>query len=193
MSMIHEITANAPRNKRSQRKGRGESSGRGKTCGRGTKGSGAHGGDVHWIPGREGGQTPLYRRLLKLRGEGKGAMPLGPTRKFYAIVNLSQLGRFEAGTAARIDEGHVRFKNLKMITFDEREQPDFKIDMADAILNLETRVIDSKARTKIKRADFEIAGDVMSFNTVTKFGTLSGNVHMTLFNQKEIAGSAPKP
>jgi lipopolysaccharide assembly outer membrane protein LptD (OstA) len=103
------------------------------------------------------------------------------------------LGRFEAGTAARIDEDHVRFTNLKMTTFDEREQPDFKIDMADAILNLETRVIDSKARTKIKRADFEIAGDVMSFNTVTKFGTVSGNVHMTLLTQKEIAGSAPKP
>ena len=49
MSMIHEITARAPRNKKSQRKGRGESSGRGKTSGRGTKGSGAHGGDIHWI------------------------------------------------------------------------------------------------------------------------------------------------
>lgn len=103
------------------------------------------------------------------------------------------LGRFEAATAARVDEDHVRFTNLKMTTFDEREQPDFKIDMSDGVLNLETRVINSKARTKIKRADFEIAGDAMSFNTVTKLGTLSGNVHMTLFNQKEIAGPAAKP
>ncbi len=103
------------------------------------------------------------------------------------------LGRFEAGTAARIDENHVHFTNLKMITFDEREQPDFKVDMTDAVLNLETRVIDSKARTKVKRADFEIAGDTMSFNTVTKLGTLTGNVHMTIFNQKEIAGPSAKP
>jgi lipopolysaccharide assembly outer membrane protein LptD (OstA) len=103
------------------------------------------------------------------------------------------LGRFEAATAARIDEDHVRFTDLKMTTFDEHEQPDFKIDMTDAILNLETRVIDSKARTKIKRADFEIAGDAMSFNTKSKLGKLSGNVHMTLFNQKEIAGPAAKP
>ena len=34
--------------------------------------------------------------------------------------------------------------------------------MSDAVLDLETRVIDSKARTKVKRADFEIAGDAMS-------------------------------
>jgi lipopolysaccharide assembly outer membrane protein LptD (OstA) len=103
------------------------------------------------------------------------------------------LGRFEAATAARIDEDHVHFTNLKMTTYNEREQPDFKVDMSDAVLNLETRVIDSKARTKIKRADFEIAGDTMSFNTTTKLGKLSGNVHMTLFNQKEIAGPAAKP
>lgn len=61
MSMIHDITAAAPRLKLRKRKGRGEGSGNGKTAGRGTKGSGAHGGDTHWVPGREGGQTPLFK------------------------------------------------------------------------------------------------------------------------------------
>ncbi len=103
------------------------------------------------------------------------------------------IGRFEAATAARVDENHVRFTDLKMTTYDEREQPDFKVDMSDAVLDLESRVIDSKARTKVKRADFEIAGDTMSFNTTTKLGMLKGNVHMTLYNQKEIAGAAAKP
>ncbi len=103
------------------------------------------------------------------------------------------IGRFEAATAARVDENHVRFTDLKMTTYDEREQPDFKVDMSDAVLDLESRVIDSKARTKVKRADFEIAGDTMRFNTTTKLGMLKGNVHMTLYNQKEIAGAAAKP
>src|SRR4051812_240867 len=91
MAMIHEITSTTPRNKRSQRKGRGESSGRGKTCGRGTKGSGAHGGDVHWIPGREGGQTPLFRRLPK-----RGFSNFNFEKRFH-IVNLSDLNRFDDG------------------------------------------------------------------------------------------------
>jgi len=91
MSMIHEITARAPRNKKSQRKGRGESSGRGKTSGRGTKGSGAHGGDVHWIPGREGGQTPIFRRLPK-----RGFSNFKFERRFHE-VNLLDLERFDAG------------------------------------------------------------------------------------------------
>jgi large subunit ribosomal protein L15 len=92
MSMLHDITAAAPRNKKSQRKGRGESSGRGKTSGRGTKGSGAHGGDVHWIPGREGGQTPLFRRLPK-----RGFSNFKFENRFH-IVNLSDLEQFDNGT-----------------------------------------------------------------------------------------------
>lgn len=49
------------------RAGRGISAGRGKTAGRGTKGQGSRkSGGVR--PGFEGGQTPLYMRLPKLRG-----------------------------------------------------------------------------------------------------------------------------
>jgi hypothetical protein len=102
------------------------------------------------------------------------------------------LGRFEAATAARIDENHVRFKDLKMQTYDQQEKPDFNIDMTVATLNLDTRVIESNQRTTIKRADFQIAGDAMSFSTMTHKGTMKGNVHMTIFNQKEIAGQAAK-
>src|SRR5688572_2475430 len=93
MSMIHEITAGAPRFKKSQRKGRGESSGRGKTSGRGNKGAKARGGDVHWIPGREGGQTPTFRRLPK-----RGFSNDNFERRFH-IVNLEDLKRFDDGAS----------------------------------------------------------------------------------------------
>ena len=146
---------------------------------------------------RKGVPTPTPEASKEELGLKNIPLTVGHEAKGLVLPNYDLnghlLGRFEAATAARIDEDHVRFTNLKMTTFDEHEQPDFKVDMTDAILNLETRVIDSKQRTKVKRTDFEIAGDRMSFNTVTKFGKLTGNVHMTIFNQKEIAGSAAKP
>ena len=61
------------------------------------------------------------------------------------------------------------------------------------LAGLLTRVIDSRRRTMVKRTDFEIAGDTMQFNTLTHQGTMTGNVRMTIFNQKEIAGPAAKP
>ena len=62
--------------KKAKRVGRGIGSGHGKTSTRGQKGQHARN---HVVAGFEGGQTPLHRRLPKLRGKGKGAMPLGPT------------------------------------------------------------------------------------------------------------------
>ncbi len=110
MSMTHEITTGAPRNKRTRRWGRGESSGRGKTSGRGNKGSGARGGGPHWKPGHEGGQTPIHRRLPK-----RGFSNDNFERRFH-IVNLADLNRFDDGatvdSAALVQAGLVKDAKL---------------------------------------------------------------------------------
>jgi len=74
--------------KKKKRVGRGTSSGFGKTCGRGHKGQKSRSGGTKG-PRFEGGQTPLYRRLPK-RG-----FKNYPFKKEYAILNVSDLGKFE--------------------------------------------------------------------------------------------------
>lgn len=76
---------------RRKRVGRGNASGHGNQSGRGTKGQKARAG-VRMVPGFEGGQTPLWKRIPK-RGFHN------PHRKSYAWINLDLLERaFEAGT-----------------------------------------------------------------------------------------------
>jgi large subunit ribosomal protein L15 len=84
-----------------KRIGRGIGSGTGKTCGRGHKGDRSRGGVR---AGFEGGQTPLHRRLPQMRGFTQ------PFKKEYAIVNLGDLERFDAGatvTPETLLEAHV--------------------------------------------------------------------------------------
>ncbi|MCS7253055.1 MAG: 50S ribosomal protein L15 [Armatimonadota bacterium] len=78
-----------------KRVGRGIAAGQGKTCGRGTKGQKARENVPSWF---EGGQTPLYKRVPKLRGVSKKAMPREPFRRNYAFVNLKQLNQFPQNT-----------------------------------------------------------------------------------------------
>jgi large subunit ribosomal protein L15 len=105
MSMIHDITTGAPRNKLRTRKGRGKSAGKGKTAGRGGKGSSARQGGPHWKPGHEGGQTPIHRRSPK-----RGFSNENFERRFH-VVNLADLERFNDGTtvdaAALVEAGLV--------------------------------------------------------------------------------------
>ncbi len=86
---LHELKPAKGTNKSQKRLGRGTASGQGKTSGRGQKGQKSRSGGGVRI-GFEGGQMPLYRRIPKV----------GFTnifRKEYAIVNLSDLERFDDG------------------------------------------------------------------------------------------------
>jgi large subunit ribosomal protein L15 len=86
---LHELKPAKGATKDRTRRGRGVGSGLGKTAGRGSKGQNARSGpDIR--PGWEGGQMPLHRRLPK-----RGFTNI--FKKDFAIVNVSDLGRFDAG------------------------------------------------------------------------------------------------
>lgn len=88
---LHELEKNIGATHAKKRVGRGSGSGLGKTCGRGQKGQKARSG-ASINPVFEGGQLPLYRRLPK-RGFTNGKF-----KTQYAVINLSDLNRFEDGT-----------------------------------------------------------------------------------------------
>ena len=95
-------------------------------------------------------------------------------------------GRFEAESAKRLDDVHIGFHVLKITTYTPENQPDLTIDLSEAILNLKTRILSSKERTTIKRADFNIAGDSVEFDTNTRAGKLFGNVKMVITSQSKL-------
>ncbi len=87
---LHELKPPAGSRHRRKVVGRGPGSGHGQTSGRGEKGQKARsgGGSQPWF---EGGQLPLHRRVPK-----RGFTNI--FRKEYAILNVKDLERFEAGT-----------------------------------------------------------------------------------------------
>lgn len=93
--LIHQIkpSANA---KKSRRIGRGNGSKRGNYSGRGMKGQKARtGGNIK--PGFEGGQTPLKRKLPKL----KGFKNLNQIK--YRAINIGDLNVFEEGSEVTVE------------------------------------------------------------------------------------------
>ena len=95
-------------------------------------------------------------------------------------------GKFEAGTAHRIDQEHIGFEQLKITTYTPEDQPDLRIDMSTSVLDLKTRILSSKTRTTIERADFNIAGDSVEFDTNSRTGRLIGNVKMVITDKSHL-------
>ena len=117
-------------------------------------------------------------------------LPIGHEAKGLVLpdfdANGHLRGRFEAGTAHRMDQEHIGFQHLKITTYTPQSQPDLQIDMNTSVLDLKTRVLSSKDRTTIQRADFNIAGDSVQFDTNSKTGRLIGNVKMVITDKSHL-------
>jgi large subunit ribosomal protein L15 len=96
MANLHDLSPTAGSHRNRKRVGRGNGSGHGGTSTRGHKGLKARtGGTVH--PRREGGQTPLVRRIPK-----RGFKNI--ERVEYQVINVRDLARVE---------GDVSIESLK--------------------------------------------------------------------------------
>ena len=92
---IHDLSPLERSKKKRKRVGRGVGSGHGRTSCRGHKGQKARSGGTI-VPGFEGGQMPLQRRLPK-----RGFTNI--FRKAIAVVNLKDLNRFEASAVVDLE------------------------------------------------------------------------------------------
>ena len=116
---LHHLKPPEGSKKRKIRVGRGEGGRRGKTSGRGTKGLKAR---SKVRPGFEGGQTPLQRRLPKLK-DFKNR-----NKEYFAVVNVGRLADFPADAVITPDvmreRGLAKKRGrIKVLGEGELEQP----------------------------------------------------------------------
>lgn len=138
---LNELKATEGSRRNRKRVGRGTSSGYGKTSGRGQKGQLARSGGKTRLD-FEGGQMPLYRRMPK-RGFNN------INRKEYAIINLNDLNKFEAGSEVTID-------SLKEAGIVKKELAGVKL-LANGKLDVKLTVKVNKVSESAKKA-VETAG-----------------------------------
>lgn len=122
--------------------------------------------------------------------EDNGALsipiPVGRDAKGIRLPYFGRDGKIQMqlsiGSAVRLDERRLRMKDVKVQTFGEGGSKELLIDAPEAILDLETRVVTSDVPVTIKRSDFEVTGDNMSFDTKTKAGTFTGKTRMLIYD-----------
>ena len=102
-------------------------------------------------------------------------------------------GKLSAGLTRRLDDQNIEFQHVKFTTFlPETEKPDLEISMSTSVFNLKTQVLTSNVRSTVKRSDFEVAGDTMKFEMVSRQGTLEGNVKMIVRGKVRTPEDEPK-
>ena len=137
---IHDLSPQEGAKKNRKRVGRGVGSGHGRTSCRGHKGQKARSGGTI-VPGFEGGQMPLQRRLPK-----RGFTNI--FREEAAVVNLKDLNRFESSAV-------VDLQALKSVGLVRKAEGAVKIlgkGTLDRPLTVKVNRISKSAREKIESA-----------------------------------------
>jgi large subunit ribosomal protein L15 len=175
MMRLHNLRPRPGARHRVKRLGCGESSGHGKTSGKGHKGQKARSGGSLRL-GFEGGQMPLIRRLPK-RGFNNAAF-----HATYAIVNLSHLNEFKAGTV--VNEESLR--ELKLVRGDVAGIKILGDGELKHALKIEADKVSASAREKIEKAGGSV---VMRDRSARKPTVAAEDVDQTA---KESEGAKPK-
>ena len=100
---------------------------------------------------------------------------------------------FVIGAISRIDDSNVEIRESFLETYAEDGSPEFSLELPRATLDRFTRVLVAHTPVTLRKADFELKGASLEFNTVTKEGGLGGPVQMTIYNAGAPAAPAKTP
>ena len=124
-------------------------------------------------------------------------IPEGHDAKGLVLPDYDLLGRLrgklQAGVTRKLDAQNIEFQGVKFVTFrPETETPDLDITVAKAVFNIKTQILTSNVRSTVKRADFDVSGDSMRFEMLTRQSTLEGNVKMVVRGKARTPENAPE-
>lgn len=141
MSLLQQLKSNKGARKRRKVVGRGNASGHGTYSTRGMNGQRQRTGSSR-SPGFEGGQTPLFRKLPKLKGFNN------PNHVTFQVVNVESLNVFEDGSEIDI----VKLFEKHLIAHKDRPVKILGDGELTKKLNIKVDRISTSAKSKIEKA-----------------------------------------
>jgi len=124
-------------------------------------------------------------------------VPLGAESKGVVIPSFDELGRrtslITAAVVRRIDDGRLWAEKLVVQMFNTEPRNDVRIDLRTAFYQMAGGILRSTERSRVSRADFEIEGDSLIFDTAKNQGRMTGNIRMVIFDTSALSGEGSTP
>ena len=125
-------------------------------------------------------------------------VPPGAVNKGAIIPSFDATGRrsslITADMLRRVDDKRIYAEKLMVQMFNADPKSDVRIDLKTAFYQMAGGgVLRSTERSRVSRADFEIEGDSLIFDTAKNQGRMTGNIHMVIFDSSAVSGEVPPP
>ncbi len=116
-------------------------------------------------------------------------IPVGQEQKSVVIPNY-EAGQIRtlihAASMRRLDDTRLALAEMTITTYNDQKEQEMVVNMPTAIYHLESGILEGTSRSEVSRADFDILGDTMLFDSNQNFGRMEGNVRMTIKDSSAI-------
>lgn len=124
-------------------------------------------------------------------------IPLGAESKGAVIPSFDVSGRrtslITADVIRRIDDERLYAEGLVVQMFSPDPASTLRVDLHTAFYHTQSAVLRSTEHSRVTRADFEMEGDTLVFDTATKQGRMTGNIQMVIFDTQTFSGEGSPP
>jgi hypothetical protein len=98
-----------------------------------------------------------------------------------------------ADAMTRQDEKRLFAEGVVLHLYNPEPKDNIRVDMKSATYHLDTKLLSSTERSKVTRADFQIEGDSMTFDTINSHGIMTGRVHLVIHDLSSFSGTKKEP
>ena len=126
-------------------------------------------------------------------------VPPGAVNKGAFIPSFDSTGRrtslITADMLRRVDDERIYAENLVVQMFNADPKNDVRIDLRTAFYQMAGSggILRSTERSHVRRADFDLEGDSLIFDTAKNQGRMTGNIHMVIFDSSALSGEVTPP
>jgi hypothetical protein len=118
-------------------------------------------------------------------------IPLGFVNKNVVVPSFKDgkpSSMLTADTLTRLDEERLSAVNVVVEIYAEDPAATLSVDLKSAVFNMPDQIMRSGERSRVSRADFEMEGDSMVFDTANSIGSMKGRVRTLIFDMKPAPG-----
>ncbi|MEI6534171.1 MAG: hypothetical protein WCN98_02435 [Verrucomicrobiaceae bacterium] len=87
-----------------------------------------------------------------------------------------------AGAMTRLDDNRMDMEKTDIRLYGLNREADLRVQLPSAIYDMSTQVMTSEERSRISRADFQLEGDTLVFDTRSQQGKMTGHIHMIIYD-----------
>lgn len=124
-------------------------------------------------------------------------IPLGTESEGAIIPSFDSTGRrtslITADTIRRIDDERLYAEGLVVEMFNTNPANNVRLDLHTAFYHMNGGLLRSTERSRVSRADFQVEGDSLVFDTTKNQGTMTGNIRMVIFDTRALSGEGTPP